>query len=141
MAQVDFLTYDGGTGKILRVGQCESTDVAIQGPGTPLAATANLDTDRIVAGAVVAKVSLDTICSFTNAGGWLANGVDTISYGTSLPNPTSVEIKCTNPRFTHVPIFNETSGTLTLTTLAAGDYTITLRAFPYLDKIITVTAS
>jgi hypothetical protein len=87
-----------------------------------------------------AKVSLDTICSYTNSGGtWSADGVDTIVYGSSLPNPTNYVIQ-----FADQPLNNLTGqitdGTFTLTTSIKGDYVINLSAFPYLNKTITTTA-
>ena len=87
----------------------------------------------------VARVSLDTLCSFTNSGGtWTANSTDTIVYGSALPNPTTFVIQ--GPGELDGLTGTITDGTLTLTTEAAGDYKITLSAFPYLDKVITISA-
>ena len=87
----------------------------------------------------VARVSLDTLCSFTNSGGtWTANSTDTIVYGSALPNPTTFVIQ--GPGELDGLTGTITDGTLTLTTEAVGDYKITLSAFPYLDKVITISA-
>lgn len=146
MSTAQFIVSKNSTGEILRYGFVESTSVSLQAGAGETAYTvssANIlpSTHWVSGGVATAKVSLDTICSLTNAGGWLANGADTISYGTALPNPTLVTISCSNPRFTPVFDFNITDGTMTLTTTAAGNYTITLDAFPYIQKIITVTAT
>ncbi|MGH6646204.1 hypothetical protein [Aquabacterium sp.] len=90
--------------------------------------------------AVTAKISLDTICTLTNTGGWVANGSDSITYGSALPNPTTIRVTCSNPS---MPIIGGsiTDGTMLLTTIVAGAYTIELMAFPYLTKIISVDAT
>jgi hypothetical protein len=87
----------------------------------------------------VAKPTLDTICSFTNSGGvWTANGTDTISYGSALPNPTKYSIQ--GPGELNGLTGTITDGTITLTTAATGDYTINLKTDFYLLKVITITA-
>ena len=133
------------TGAIVRFGYAKASDVALQaGAGETaytITATARPDTHYVLAGVVTAKVSLDTICSLTNVGGWLANGVDTISYGTALPNPTTMTMVCSNPRFKSISSATVTDGTITLTTTAIGTYIITIDAFPYLTKVITVAAT
>lgn len=89
---------------------------------------------------VVSKASMDTVCTLTNSGGvWNANGVDTISYGSALPNPTYYEIYCSNPEIEYAD-GTVTDGTFSLVTNAVGDYRIILRAFPYLDKTIEISA-
>lgn len=90
---------------------------------------------------VAARTSFDASNSLTNSGGWSASGTDSITYGSSLPNPTTVLVQSDNTSMEPVVAFTVTDGSLVLNTIVPGTYTITLSAFPYITKTITVTAS
>lgn len=143
----DYVIYNTTTGRITKaLTVIDANDTASVpanvGVGeASLAASGLPETHYVTGGASVIRPDLDTVCSLTNAGGWTANGTDTITYGSALPNPTKVRVSCDNPRFTQISDASITDGTLTLTTTAAGEYTIMLESFPYATKILTVTAS
>ena len=70
--------------------------------------------------------------------------IDTIIYGTALPNPTYIFVNCDNPRF--IPLTTGeaslvTDGTLNLSLLAVGEYKIRLWADQYMEKIMTVSVA
>lgn len=86
------------------------------------------------------KLNFDDTNTLTNTGGvWLADGVDSITYGSSLPNPTSyfMQTDVDGLDGLHGDI---TDGLFELTTEKPGTFNITLSAFPYVDKVITVSA-
>lgn len=140
-----FAVKKNSTGEIVRYGNVPSADVSVQAAAGETAYVVNgdvrSDTYYFVGTTATAKVSLDTVCTLTNTGGWLANGSDTITYGTALPNPALVTISCSNLRFTPINDVLITDGTLILTTTSPGNYVITFDAFPYLKKFIYVTAT
>jgi len=65
----------------------------------------------------------------------LADGVDLVSF-TGLPNPTDYEIA--GPA---TATGTTTTGALQFTFDFPGDYVVTIKAFPYLDQVFTVTAT
>ncbi len=142
---MNYAVYTTSTGHIEQLGNApDSTAMALQAQTGQTAAScsSSVTFDYWYNGSAFAlKPTLDTICSLTNTGGWLANGSDTISYGTALPNPTVVAVTCDNPIFNSIDPTSITSGTVTLTTTAPGNYTITLTAPMYLTKTISVSAT
>jgi hypothetical protein len=117
--------------------QSTSGYTAYAGVGTP-------QTHYMLNGAITTRPDLASLATVTNVGGWTANGTDVYSYGTTLPNPTTVTIRANGTAgyaLSPVAAFNVTDGTLNLTTTMPGDYVITLDAFPYATKTLMVTAS
>lgn len=110
---------------------------AYTGTGSPA-------THYMVGGVITARPDLGTVAVVSNVGGWQADGTDVYSYGSGLPNPTTVKITANGAAgytFTPVAPFTVTDGILNLTTNMPGDYVITLDAFPYQTKTLNVTAS
>ena len=91
--------------------------------------------------AFVLRPSLDATNKFTNENDWVADGVDEITYGPNLPNPTKVTIACDSYLFIPIAPVTVTDGQLEMTATLKGTYKLTLEAFPYLDKVIEVKAN
>jgi hypothetical protein len=145
MALTHFVLYDA-TGRIVGDGLTQLNNVATQTTATLTAlasTTGTPDTHYVNGGAVVARPTLDAVATVTGAVGWHSNGTTVYSYGTALPNPTKVTVRANggvNGKFKDIAPFNVTDGTLNLTTTLIGDYVITLEAFPYLTKTLSVTS-
>jgi hypothetical protein len=100
----------------------------------------------IDANVVVGRPDLATVANTTISSGnvWLANGSSTISYGSGLPNPTTytfLKWPASVSMTANVQTGNVTSGTFGLTSSVVGNYQIQLKAFPYLDKTLTWSAT
>lgn len=144
---VHYVLYENTTGKIVGDGDVSTSDQVLQqntASLTAIAGAGSIALNYVLSGVITARPALSTVATVTNAGGWAANGSDVYSYGTGLPNPTTVSIKANGAsgyNFTNIPPFTVADGVLNLTTTMPGDYVITLTAFPYQDQTLSVTAS
>lgn len=142
-----YAIYNTTSGAITKVISIDDADILSipantgVGEASSLETTVDPDNYYYVGATKTARVSLDTICTFTNSGSvWNADGSDTIVYGSALPNPSTATVSCAANSFADYGVITITDGTLTLTTTVVGDYTIVISSFPYLDKTITVSA-
>ena len=90
---------------------------------------------------VIAKPTFDSLGN--SIGGdspWVANGVSSISYGPNIPTGTDCLVSCRNPAFGEGFSETITTGEIEIATPIEGLYEIRLTKFPYLTKVITVTA-
>jgi hypothetical protein len=86
---------------------------------------------------------------FTTSNSWnattiTANGTSTATFGSSLPNPTSVVVEYTNTISSSQQVLQSldtTDGSFSLNTTLAGTYLVSFTAFPYqkYSQIITAT--
>ena len=90
--------------------------------------------------AFLKRPDFDATNKFTNELDWIADGVDEITYGPALPNPTKVTVTCSSFLFIPVDPIMVTDGQLEMTATLPGVYKIKLESFPYLDKTIEVVA-
>lgn len=82
---------------------------------------------------------------FSSVGSWdkqsiVANGTDTATFSSSLPNPTQIVVSVPNGLNIPGPI-NETSGSFSVNTTVPGDYIVTFISYPYKQQSYTITAS
>ena len=87
---------------------------------------------------IVARPLLSTIASWS-ATSVTANNVATITFGSSLPNPTAIEIAV--PAGTAPLSGNVTDGTLTLSVGLVGEYIVKVTVFPYVTQSYTITGT
>jgi len=86
------------------------------------------------------KLSFTTLSSL-NADELLSNGIDTVTFGNSLPNPTTVSIFSSLTTEEVKPFKLEvTDGSLELTSNVEAELTVTLKALHYEDYTLTVNA-
>jgi len=135
-----FSVYDTTSGKVLWVGEAPDAEISKQAvPGVHGAIAQSYDSETVYIDLAdpqnplpLPRPSLATPPDKTTA---LADGVDLVSF-TGLPNPTDYEI--TGPA---AATGTTTTGALQFTFDFPGDYTVTIKAFPYLDQVFTVTAT
>ncbi|WP_025041034.1 hypothetical protein [Nitrosospira briensis] len=119
---MNYIVYETTTGAIVRSGECQDDmlddqarvgETAIEGEAD--------DTTQYVDGGLVA--SRPEITALWNKTEVAANGSDTATLGTSLPNPTEVSVSV--PDGAVAPETEiVTSGTFSFATPIAGSYTI-----------------
>lgn len=147
-----FLTYnlaDNSTGEILhQVGVDLDNDANALTDNTPAGTTAYagdpLDSPNdwyYVAGVKTARPAFSTVGSWS-ATSITANGVSTATFGSSLPNPTTIIVSVPVGSGLDIPgPITETSGSFSLTTTVPGDYYVMFDAFPYKQVIQKITAA
>jgi hypothetical protein len=140
-----FAIYELSTGAITSLVGAPADELSFYTSETrgAVEAPTGIDPEKsyVLNGVLTPKPSLDAGSSLSNAGAWKADGVSELTYGPALPNPTKVTISSSSSAFIPPAPFDVTDGTLDLTTIASGEYTITLEAFPYLKKVIRVSAT
>jgi len=101
-----------------------------------MAGSANLFTDYILDGVVTARpTNPATIDSESIA----ADGVSAVTIS-SMPNPSVISFSVPNS-VNSIPEYTDTDGVLHFICNTVGVYTITVQAFPCLDKVFTITAA
>lgn len=85
---------------------------------------------------ITARPDFDSVASWSDVK-LTADNVDTVTFGSGLPNPTSVTIigQLGIPPLTG----SVTDGTLTITVPLPGPYQVTLEAFPYKTETYIIT--
>lgn len=134
-----FIVYNNTTGAILRTGECPDADLALQAQTgeTAIEGEANDATQYIDGGSVVSRPALTAVWNKSSV---TANGSDTATFGSTLPNPTIVTVVVPDGAETP-PAETVTIGTFSFATPVAGEYTITVSPpFPYKPIIKTITA-
>ena len=147
---MDYVIYKDSNGQVLSFGTVPDTahyDLITPGTGnTKVEETIESDlTWYFPAGVKTARPLLTTANSW-NKTTITANGTDTAVFGASLPNPTAVTIITPPTAGITTDGVNKitgtvTDGTLTITATKAGGYVVTLKAFPYQDYTVTITAT
>jgi hypothetical protein len=87
---------------------------------------------------LTARPLLSTVATWS-ATSVTANNVATITFGSSLPNPTAIEI--IGPAGTTPLSGNVTDGTLTLSVGLVGEYIVKVTVFPYVTQSYTITGT
>lgn len=129
-----FIVYDTRTGRIKRTGICPIDMMDLQADVSNyeiiMEGEANDAIHYILNGVLTMRPeNPSTIDKTTMA----ANGVE-ITTISNIPNPSTVEIL-------PIAMYTVTDGTLQFTIDTPGEYKITVRGFPYLNKELTVNAS
>lgn len=95
------------------------------------------DTHYFPAGVLTVRPYFDTVASWntTTLG---ADGVQVITYGSSLPSGATYEV--IPPQGVAVSSGTITDGIFSMKTLVIGSYQLTLRKFPYQDYTVRITA-
>jgi len=95
------------------------------------------DTHYFPTGVLTVRPYFDTVASWntTTLG---ADGVQVITYGSTLPSGTTYEV--IPPQGVAVSSGTITDGIFSMKTLVIGSYQLTLRSFPYQDYKATITA-
>lgn len=133
-----FIVYDNTSGAILRKGSCADDEVSIQATELNelvIEGDANLASDYVLGGVITARPANPATINKTT---FAADGIDTCVISNML-NPSTVSFVVpsnTDP----IDTYTDTDGTLTFSALEAGEYSITLSSFPYLDKVFNLTA-
>lgn len=131
---MNFTIYNNSTGEILRYGVCPISDFdsQITSPSEAIIEGTYNDVVNyidIVTNTPAIKADLPAYIDKVTMS---ANGIDVVTIS-SLPNPSIVILE---------NIFHEvTDGTFEFTVDTAGEYRITCKAFPYLDKEFIINAS
>lgn len=140
---------DNTTGEILnQIGADVTLDANAVTDNTPAGTTAYLGdlTDKTtewyyVAGVKTARPAFSTVGSW-NTLSITADGVDDATFGSSLPNPTTVVVVVPPNLGILVPAsVSVTTGSFVLTTDTPGEYIVTLDKFPYVQQTYTITAT
>ncbi|SHM10748.1 hypothetical protein SAMN05216428_1146 [Nitrosospira sp. Nsp11] len=136
---MNFLVYETTTGAIVRSGQCQDDmlDSQSRSGETAIEGEADDATQYVDSGVVSSRPTITATWSKLEV---IANGSDTTTLGSSLPNPTEV--------FVFVPdgaVAPEmeivTSGTFSFATPIVGSYTINvIPPFPYQPHTQIITA-
>lgn len=137
-----FIVYKNSNGMIVRYGDCQDDMLAEQAETgeTAMEGEAEDTTQYISAGVITARPALTATWNKTTI---TANGVDQATFGSGLPNPTSVMLT-TVPDGAHLPEEPEevTTGTFTFATPISGAYTIIVTPpFPYIPVTQEIVAT
>lgn len=147
-----FLTYnlaDNTTGEIIaQIGVDTDNDANAVTNNTPSGATAYvgdpLDTSAIyyyVSGVKTARPLMSTVGSW-NTTSITADGISTATFGSSLPNPTTVVVQLPIGVGLTIPgPITVTTGSFSLTTPVPGIYNVIIDAFPYVQLATEITAT
>lgn len=134
-----FIVYRDSDGAILRSGECPDDTLSLQAQTdeTAIEGEANDSTQYISGGVVTARPTLTATWNKTTI---TANGSDTATFGSTLPNPTTVTVgvpvSATAPEAEQV-----TTGTFSIATPISGEYTVTVMPpFPYMPVTQVITA-
>lgn len=139
---MQFIVYRNTDGMILRTGEClfEVLSLQAQTGETAIGGEADDATEYIntTNQSVIARPSLTATWNKTTI---TANGTDTATLGSSLPNPTIVTVDV--PTGAVLPDPEEvTAGSFSLATTISGDYTVRIYPpFPYMSITQVITAS
>jgi len=139
---VKFIVYRNSDGMILRSGETLWETLSLQAQAGETATSDDADGAtqyiNVSTGAVTTRPTLTATWNKTSI---TANGSDTAIFGSTLPNPTTVivgvPVSATTPEAEQV-----TTGTFSITTTIAGEYTVTITPpFPYIPVTQVITAS
>lgn len=137
---MNYVVYKNSNGQILRVGECNAEDFENQAlTGQTVIEDSADDREHYISGSAV--TSRPTITATWDKTSVTANGSDTATLGSTLPNPTSVSVAVPDGAVTPDDEV-VTGGTFSFATSIAGNYIINVTPpFPYLSHTQVIVAT
>lgn len=133
-----FIVYSDLDGRILRVGECVDAlfDSQSLSGESVIEGEANDEEEYILAGVITPRPEITAIWNKTAIS---ADGADTATFGSTLPNPTDISVMVPDGAISP-EVETVTSGTFEFATPIVGEYTLSIvPPFPYqpISQVIT----
>lgn len=146
MDTLTFVFYDDITGAITRIFTVDQdrtdtgTNNAATGESFEIETAADAELEYYVAGVKTARPLLSDVATWDSLA-LDADGVDSVTLGSGLPNPTIIDIIVPVELGLQSQRIEEESGAFTLTTTIPGSYFVRIEVFPYVTQTFEIIAT